>query len=365
VRKGIEVLHIITSLGQGGAERQLVELVKENKNHAICQLVSGNFYKEELDENKTIRFNLKLKKNIFDIIALYKLYKILIKYKPSIIHAWMYHSCLLAVLLKVFSFKRDISLVWGLRCSNMDTSQYSFSLKLVIKVCKYFSHVPDIIIYNSHAGLGFHESIGFKNKNIVIYNGIDISKFSSNNTLRINFRNKFKIDQTAKVLLCVGRRDPMKDHNNLFKAFEKIKKKYPSITLILAGSGTENIKSNGIIALGARQDINQVYAASDIIISSSAFGEGFSNALAEGMASSLLPIATNVGDSKHILGDIGKIIEPGNNKKLYEAIKETIELDEETFYNKRILSKKRISNNFSKLKMLKSYQKLYNKFLKG
>ena len=83
------------------------------------------------------------------------------------------------------------------------------------------------------------------------------------------------------------------------------------------------------------------------------------------MASSLLPIATNVGDSKHILGDIGKIIEPVNNKKLYEAIKETIELDEETFYNKRILSKKRISNNFSKLKMLKSYQKLYNKFLKG
>ena len=66
MRKGIEVLHIITSLGQGGAERQLVELVKENKNHAICQLVSGNFYKEELDENKTIRFNLKLKKNIFD-----------------------------------------------------------------------------------------------------------------------------------------------------------------------------------------------------------------------------------------------------------------------------------------------------------
>ena len=63
--------------------------------------------------------------------------------------------------------------------------------------------------------------------------------------------------------------------------------------------------------------------------------------------------------------EIKEKINADSDKSIIEAIKETIELDEETFYNKRILSKKRISNNFSKLKMLKSYQKLYNKFLKG
>ena len=37
----IRVLHLISSLQQGGAERQLIELVKQNENHVICQLISG------------------------------------------------------------------------------------------------------------------------------------------------------------------------------------------------------------------------------------------------------------------------------------------------------------------------------------
>ena len=37
--KNIKVLHIISSLGMGGAERQLLELTQENNNHGICQLI--------------------------------------------------------------------------------------------------------------------------------------------------------------------------------------------------------------------------------------------------------------------------------------------------------------------------------------
>ena len=79
MNKKIKVLHIISSLGQGGAERQLVELVKNNKSHAICQLISGGVYEKELKKNKIIIFDLKLKKSIFDVFGLYRLYKI-IKY---------------------------------------------------------------------------------------------------------------------------------------------------------------------------------------------------------------------------------------------------------------------------------------------
>ena len=358
--KEIRVLHIISSLGQGGAERQLVELVKQNKSHAICQLTSGNSYEEELKRYKISIFDLKIKKSILYILSLYELYKIIICYKPDIINTWMYHSSFIAVLIKKLTFKNNIPLVWGLRCSNMDTSHYSILLKVVIKCCKYFSNNPNIIINNSLAGLTFHKKIGFKNKNIVIHNGIDIKKFYYNIKFRNNFRNKFKINKDAKVLLCVGRNDPMKDHDTLLQAFNKIKKDFSSVILILAGVGTENIgKTNGIIALGARDDINHIYAASDIIISSSAFGEGFSNALAEGMASNLIPIATDVGDSACIVGDVGKIIKPRNIEELYYAIKEILELDNEIFENKKKLARMRIIKNFSKSKMISAYNKLY------
>ena len=79
------------------------------------------------------------------------------------------------------------------------------------------------------------------------------------------------------------------------------------------------------VCLEACKDIDIVYSASDIIVSSSAFGEGFSNALAEGMSSSLIPIATNVGDSKFIVGKTGKIVKPRNMNELYFAMKELLE----------------------------------------
>ena len=363
MNKEKKVLHIISSLGQGGAERQLVELVKHNKNHAICQLISGGVYEQELKKEKIIIFDLKLKKSIFDIFGFYRLYKIIKDYKPDIINTWMYHSCLLEVVLRKIIFN-NIPLVWGLRCSNMKTSYYSRILKIVINGCKYFSNTPNIIINNSVAGMNFHKSIGFKNNNIIIFNGIDTKKFSLNNQFRNEFRNKFNIAKDAKVLLCVGRVDPMKDHDTLLEAFKKIKKNFSSSVLILAGLGTENInKTNGLISLGACQYIDHVYSACDIIISSSAFGEGFSNALAEGMSSSLIPIATDVGDAKHIIGNTGIIINPKNVPELYNAIKELLELDEQDFSTNKILAKNRINNNFNQLKMLDSYDEVYNKLL--
>ena len=48
----IKVLHIISSLGQGGAERQLVEILKEEKSHFVCQLLPNNFYTKELSTKK-------------------------------------------------------------------------------------------------------------------------------------------------------------------------------------------------------------------------------------------------------------------------------------------------------------------------
>ena len=363
MNKKIKVLHIIPSLGQGGAERQLVELVKNNKSHAICQLISGGVYEKELKKNKIIIFDLKLKKSIFDIFGFYRLYKIIKYYKPDIINTWMYHSCLLEVVLRKIIFN-NIPLVWGLRCSNMKTSYYSRILKIVINGCKYFSNTPNIIINNSVAGMDFHKNIGFKNNSTVIFNGINTKKFSLNKKFRNEFRNKYNITKDAKVLLCVGRVDPMKDHNTLLDAFTKIKKIFPSTILILAGLGTEKLnQTNGLISLGACQNIDHIYSACDIIISSSAFGEGFSNAIAEGMSSSLIPIATDVGDAKHIVGNTGKIINPKNVIELYNAIKDLLELDEQNFFANKILAKNRINKNFNQLKMLNSYDEIYNKLL--
>ncbi len=53
-----------------------------------------------------------------------------------------------------------------------------------------------------------------------------------------------------------------------------------------------------------------LYPIADIVVSSSAFGEGFSNAVAEGMSAGLIPVATDVGDTMRIIGDTGHLVPP-------------------------------------------------------
>ena len=64
----------------------------------------------------------------------------------------------------------------------------------------------------------------------------------------------------------------------------------------------------------------RLYAAADVVASTSAFGEGFSNAIAEGMSAGLIPVATDVGDARRIVGDTGFVVPPRNPGAFAEAI---------------------------------------------
>ena len=93
------------------------------------------------------------------------------------------------------------------------------------------------------------------------------------------------------------------------------------VRAIAAGEGTERLADTpGLLRLGPRRDIPAIFAASDIVMSSSAFGEGFSNALAEGMACGLPVAATNVGDAARIVGDAGILVPPHDPQALASAI---------------------------------------------
>lgn len=364
MKNDVKVLHIIANLGQGGAERQLLELLASNRNHEVCQLVPNGYYESYLKNQGTKIYNLNMKRKIPDIRAFYKLNKIFSTSKPAIIHCWMYHSCLIEVILRILGFNKDIPVVWGLRCSNMDLKYYSFQLNFVIKACRYLSNNINCIINNSFAGKKFHDNLGFNKKSVVIPNGIDINKFFPRDNDKSDFRKIFNIPINTKVLLSVARVDPMKDHETLLLAFRKIKLLFPDVVLILAGSGTEKfLDEEKVIALGTTKNIEQVYRAADIIISSSAFGEGFSNAIGEGMASGLIPISTDVGDAKEIIGKTGIVIPVKDKKKMYKAIYEVLNYSDELLNIKKNESRLKIIELYSKEKMVLSYKHMYNNIL--
>ena len=360
----IKVLHIISSLGQGGAERQLVEILKEEKSHFVCQLLPNNFYTKELSSKKNKIFHLNMRKQLPSITSLFKLFNIIKEVEPHIIHCWMYHSSFLELFIHKYSTIRNIPLIWGLRCSNMRLEYYSFRLKLIIKFCNIFSNTPNLIIHNSYEGKKFHDKLGFNDKSIVISNGINIRNFRKVKSQRALIRNRHKISDASKVFVCAARVDPMKDHDTLIKAFKITRNSHTNTYLLLAGEGTQQFKNiDGIIGLGPYENMNEIYSASDFIVSSSAFGEGFSNALGEGMANGLVPISTNVGDAKFIIDDIGKLVDTKNHKLLADSLVWGLKLNKNEYKKRSLKAKNRIRNYFSTEVMLKNYSNMYNKII--
>ena len=81
------------------------------------------------------------------------------------------------------------------------------------------------------------------------------------------------------------------------------------------------------------------------------------------MSKKLIPIATNVGDSIYIVGNVGEIINKQNYRELYAAIEKTLTLDSNTSENKKNQARMRIINNFSIPKIVSKYNKVYFKLM--
>jgi glycosyltransferase involved in cell wall biosynthesis len=112
-------------------------------------------------------------------------------------------------------------------------------------------------------------------------------------------------------------------------------------------------------ALGVQSNTERYYAAADVVASSSAFGEGFSNALAEGMSAGLVPVTTNVGDAARIVGPIGIVVVPRDPAALAGAIRSIADLSGEQRRVRGQEARARIVSFFERERAIDAYAGLY------
>ena len=363
MRNNFKVLHVIASLGNGGAERQLIEIIKCNRSHGVLLLTEADVYKETLDKLNIKYWEMGAKNKLLIFLRIFFFRNVIKDYKPDIIQSWMYNACLFSAFCKLIKLY-DKPLIWNIRCSNMVSQYYSISLRLVIYACIFLSKYVEKIIYNSHAGKAYHKKIGFSQKSgKVIYNGVDSKKFNSILTKRKALRKKYNFAENDLVFICVARVDPMKNYNNFLKAYKGIGSTYTNkIKLVLAGKGTDKLDlPYNCIALGMKKDIEEYYNVADIIIVPSAFGEGFSNALVEGMLTNLLPVATDVGDAKKIIGRTGFILSGSDEETLKKELSKIINIKQSLIKTMGRRARNRAHKLFAIEKMISSYENVFLK----
>jgi glycosyltransferase involved in cell wall biosynthesis len=216
--------------------------------------------------------------------------------------------------------RRLMRIYWGIRCSDMDVGQYTWSLAWARRLGAWLSSLPDLIVVNSFRGAAVHIGLGYRTSQLVVFdNGVDINRFRPDHGNRDRWRQEFGFPKDAFVVGIVARVDPMKGYDILQEALRRC----PGVRCVAVGRGTDRLQqSEQFFGMGRRNNVEEILPAFDALVSPSAFGEGWSNAIAEAMAAGLPVIATDVGDASRIVGDTGMIVPPGNIEALAEAMRQ-------------------------------------------
>jgi glycosyltransferase involved in cell wall biosynthesis len=329
----MKVVLLTRDLKYGGAQRQLAVLAKglHARGHrvVVAQFYSGGSLEQELLE-VGVRIRSLQKRGRWDLLPfLFRLARVVQEERPEILYSYLVDLVTL-VLKPCFP---STKIVWGIRCSTMDLSRYDWLMRISHKLTFRLSRFADIVIANSRAGRGYYVAHGYsREKIVVIPNGIDTQRFRPDPEARRHVRSEWGIQDYEQVIGLVGRLDPMKDHPTFLQAASMLAQERNHLRFVCVGEGpagyrdsllqlTRSLKlTEHVIWSDGRSDMPAVFNALDLLVSSSAFGEGFGNVIAEAMACGVPCVATNVGDSAWLMGNLGEVVPPHNPAALADAM---------------------------------------------
>jgi len=369
-----KIMHLITTLNTGGTEMQLAKLLVRTDptrfEHCVVSMINPGIVGEMIRAQGVAVYSLGMKRGIPSLAALWRLWKLIRQERPLILQTWLYHADLLGLL--VWKIAGVPVLTWNVRCSHVEMRHYPKLSRAVLTVLSRLSAVPDGVIVNSEAGRAAHAIIGYRPKRFeVIPNGIEVDRFRPDISAGKWLRRELQISDKTVIIGLVARYDPMKDHETFLASARSVQKTYLCTHFVLCGTGvdTQNTRLTRLIEeyglrsnvhlLGVRSDTETITAAFDIACSSSAFGEGFSNAVGEAMACGVPCVVTNVGDSARIVGLTGKIVPPRNANSLANALCELIEGGAEVRKELGVKARARIVEHYDSRAMAAQYEQFY------
>jgi len=371
----MKILILIRALNQGGAQRQVVNLVNEmvklKHQVTVCVFYSGEQLEEELSKCRVKLVSLNKQSRWDTIRPVSRFFFMLRKTRPDIIYSFLGGSNILSGFAKLVSPSSKV--IWGIRSSNMDLAKYGNLSQLIFNIERKMSFIPDVIIANSYAGRSHLLKNGFPARKIrVVHNGIDTHQFYVDSSKRDSLKSKLNYSRNFFLIGIVARIDPKKDHQNFIKAAAILASKRHDINFVVVGRGVHEkiielreladqlLLSERIKFIGPQQDMNSIYNGLDLLCLSSSFGEGFPNVLGEAMACGIPCVATTVGDSSIIVGDTGIIVPPRNPDALSNAMGLMIKKIENDRQAVKTSVINRITNKFPNKEMVAQTLSIFN-----
>lgn len=330
----LHVVHVISGLGQGGAEAVLNRLLMAPAHgirHTLVSFTDDGLYGAGLRDAGINVITLDMKPGKITPADFMTLRRTLISLKPDIVQTWMYHADAIGGLAARMAGLRHIA--WGIRNSGENLKSSSKSAWLLARFSGLVSGwLPQTIVCCAEGARARHVQWGYDtNKMVVIQNGYDLTRWQPDPQARARFRQEWQIDADEPVIGFVARWNPLKDHRSLIRALAECKKQGLMLRCVLVGKGLETSNTelmtllrdadvaDQVILLGMRDDVPELMNALDVHVLSS-LAEGFPNVVAEAMACGVPGVVTDVGDAALIVGDTGWVVPPQDPQALAGGI---------------------------------------------
>ena len=210
----------------------------------------------------------------------------------------------------------------------------------------------------------------------VIYNGLDLSRFSSSVADRVGLTEQFSLpsgESIKFVTLVANLRHSVKNVPMLLRAAARVVSTLPDAHFAIAGEGELEAELRAMAAelgvadnvyfIGRCTDVSVLLSISDIGVLTST-NEGFSNSILEYMAAGKPVVATNVGGASEAIveGETGFLVSSDDDAKLAARLIELLSDDDKaTKFGKE--GRRIVSEKFSQNAHLSATLKLYGDVL--
>jgi len=371
--KRIKVLHVIYSLGSGGAERVVVNyglsIDKDRFDMAVCALTEGGHYEAALKDHSVDTFLLGKKKG-FDSTTFQKLYRLFRSQEVDIVHFHdppsSYYGVVPAKLagVKVIIRTEHNVLLGKDFVSRVQAALSSLSLLFHHKIIAVSTEVSKASSRNEHFLPGRHTTI---------HNGVDPEMFDI--TLdKESYLDEFDLHDKSVIIGIVARFEPQKAHEIFLQSVRRVLDKRKDVGVLIVGDGFRRDELQGIaddlglrgrvIFTGVRGDVPQLLHLMDIFVLSSDW-EGFPMTILEAMACGTPVVVTDVGGSREAVvdGETGLLVPPRDPEGLAKAITTLIE-DPESRAEMGKKARQRFLESFTVDVMARETEQVYETFLR-
>lgn len=342
----IRVALVVGRLNVGGAEGELIRLARgldrSRFQPFVVTLQDRGPRASELGDVDLVELGRRRKWCPTTYLALRRLLR---ERKPDIVQTFLFTENV---------FCRRIGqgiVVSGLQGSLSDDYETGPSLKLTVERATWDG--ARAVVSNSEYYRTLYKKLGFPvGKVRVIRSGV--TPAAPDPAAAVRERLGVRPDEV--LVTCLARLVERKGHDELIRAGAGLR-------LLFVGDGPRRraLENRGALLTGARREIPEILAASDLVALPARFGEGCPNALLEAMAAGKPVVATRTGGIPEVVvdGKTGLLVPPEDVDALQAALRR-LAADPALRASMGAAGRERARAEFSANRVVGAYESLYS-----